>query len=141
MIVVIDTNTLLQALSSSSPFRPVLEAWFSGRLTWVVSTEILLEYEEVIVRNCGVARWVMFQKMREMVEELRPPSFKLVSPTFRFRLITADPDDDKFADAAITAGADFIITADRHFETMRHSGHRPQPITPEDFIENVLSTL
>lgn len=141
MTVVIDTNILLQALSSGSPLRPILEAWFTGRLTWVVSTEVMLEYEEVIVRNCGAARWAAFQKMREIVEELRPESWLQVSPTFRFRLITADPDDDKFADAAITAGADFVITEDRHFDAMRHSGHKPRPITPQDFIRDVLNTL
>jgi predicted nucleic acid-binding protein len=57
-----------------------------------------------------------------------------VSPSFRFNLITADPDDNKFADCAIAAEADFIITADQHFEVMRGSGYKPQPVTPEEFI-------
>ena len=51
-----------------------------------------------------------------------------------FNLITADPDDNKFADCAIAAEADFIITADQHFEVMRGSGYKPQPVTPEEFI-------
>lgn len=141
MTVVIDTNTLLQALSAGQPLRPVLEAWFAGRLTWAVSSEVLLEYEEIIVQRCGAARWAMFQKMHEIVEELRPATFRRVPPTFRFRLITADPDDDKFADAAIAAAADFVITEDRHFDAMRGSGHKPQPITPQAFIRDVLSAL
>ena len=48
-----------------------------------------------------------------------------VEPAFRFHLITADPDDDKFADCAIAAEADFIITEDHHFEVMRGSGYKP----------------
>ena len=46
MIVVIDTNTVLQALAAQNVFRPLMEAWFNGALVWAVSTEILLEYEE-----------------------------------------------------------------------------------------------
>ena len=59
-------------------------------------------------------------------------------PTFRFQLIAGDADDNKFADCAIAAGADFIITGDHHFEAMRGSGHQPQPVTPEEFIRRHL---
>lgn len=62
-----------------------------------------------------------------------------VSPTFRFHLIAADPDDNKFAGCAIAAEADFIITGDRHFDVLRGSGYKPQPVTPEDFVQLHLS--
>ena len=61
-----------------------------------------------------------------------------VSPSFRFQLIPADPDDHKFADCAIAADADYIITEDRHFDTLIGSGYKPQPITPEEFIRRHL---
>ena len=69
----------------------------------------------------------------EFVEQARGV-IRRVSPSFRFHLITGDADDDKFADCAIAAGADFIITEDHHFEAMRGSGYKPQPVTPEEFI-------
>lgn len=72
--------------------------------------------------------------MLDLVEELRPASLTFVSPTYRFRLISADPDDDKFAECAIAAEAEWIITEDAHFNAMNGSGHKPQPIAPEDFI-------
>ena len=62
-----------------------------------------------------------------------------VSPSFRFHLITGDTDDNKFADCAIVADADFIITGDHHFDAMRGSGYKPQPMTPEEFIRLHLS--
>lgn len=65
---------------------------------------------------------------------LRIGSLIQVSPTFFFRTISADRDDDKFADCAIAANADFIITSDQHFHVLIGSGYRPQPITPEAFI-------
>ena len=45
---------------------------------------------------------------------------------FRFHLIIGDADDDKFADCAIAAEADFIITEDHHFDVMPGSGYKPQ---------------
>ena len=61
-----------------------------------------------------------------------------ISPSFFFRTISADRDDDKFADCAITANADFIVTSDSHFRVLVGSGYRPQPITPEVCIERIL---
>ena len=69
----------------------------------------------------------------ELVEQARGV-IRRVSPSFRFRLITGDADDDKFADCAIAAEADFIITVDHHFDAMRGSGYKPQPLSPEEFI-------
>lgn len=48
--------------------------------------------------------------------------------------------DDAFVDCAIVAEADLIITEDRHFETLRGSGYKPQPITPSEFIQRHLSS-
>lgn len=44
----------------------------------------------------------------------------LVNPTFRFNLITADPDDNKFADCAIIAGATYVVSNDRHFQELKN---------------------
>ena len=56
-----------------------------------------------------------------------------IGPSYRFHTITGDPDDDAFADCAIAAEADWIITGDRHFDALKKSGYKPQPITPEEF--------
>ena len=134
MIVVIDTNALLQAAAHSNPARPILEAWFHGEFTWAVSTEILLEYREIIEAHGGQARWQRVSAMMDFVQAIRPGSFHHVSPTYRFQTIPACPDDDKFAYCAITAAVDWIITEDRHFQALSGSGYKPQPITPEEFI-------
>ena len=134
MIVVLDTNTVLQAMARQNPLRPLITAWLTGRLVWAVSTEILLEYEEIITRRSGRARWVEFAAMLDVMRELHPSRLPMISPAFRFHLITGDADDNKFADCAIAAEADFIITEDHHFDAMRGSGYKPQPVTPEEFI-------
>jgi predicted nucleic acid-binding protein len=66
-------------------------------------------------------------------------NLRRVEPAYHWRLLTADPDDDKFADCAIAAQAEWIITEDRHLDVLKHSGHKPQPITPEAFIRDFLA--
>ena len=61
------------------------------------------------------------------------------TPQFHFLIITADPDDDIFADCAIAADAEYIITEGRHFGALRNAGYKPQPIPPEEFIRQYLS--
>jgi uncharacterized protein len=37
---------------------------------------------------------------------------------YRFGLIVVDPNDNKFVDCAIAAGADYLVTDDRHFRVL-----------------------
>ena len=133
MIVVIDTNVVLSMFKRAHPHRPIFDAWAAGRLRWAMSTEMLFEYEETAARMTHRAYIALVFQTMDAVEAVRQ-NIHRVSPSFRFNLIAADPDDNKFADCAIAAEADFIITADQHFDAMRGSGYKPQPVTPEEFI-------
>ncbi len=133
MIVVIDTNVVLSMFKRGHPNRPIFDAWAAGRLRWAISTEILLEYEETAARMTHPAYIALVFQTMNAVESVRQ-NIDRVSPSFRFHLIVADPDDNKFADCAIAAAAEFIIIGDQHFEVMRGSGYKPQPVTPEEFI-------
>ena len=138
MIVVLDTNVLLQALNQRHPTAVILQAWYAGRFVWALSTDILLEYQEVVVRESGHARWQALERLLDLAAR-HGGHVQQVSPSFFFRTISADRDDDKFADCAISAGADHIITRDGHFQALIGSGFRPQPITPEEFIRRYLA--
>ena len=133
MIVVIDTNALLPALSTTHGYHVSFRAWLRGEFSLALSNEILLEYEEIARPRLGELRWQHFLALLERLAMLHENVLPL-SPTFRFRLITADPDDDKFADCAIAAQADYVITEDRHFRPLAGAGFKPQPITPQEFI-------
>ena len=138
MTVVIDTNALLPALAVQHRFGAILDAWIDGRFALALSTEILLEYEEILPPRLGRDRWNEFLDLLELVPQLHD-NLRRVSPSFRFRLITGDADDDKFADCAIAAGAEWIITEDAHFAVLESSGHQPRAITPAEFIARFLS--
>ena len=140
MTVVVDTNVLLPLLGREHPFGVILDAHLAGQFAWAVSNEILLEYEEVVVARIGRTRFERFTWLLDSAAQIHR-SLLRISPSFRFRLIAADPDDNKFADCAIAAEADWIITGDHHFDVLIGSGHKPQPIAPEEFIRLHLGSV
>lgn len=112
--IVLDTNTLIQTVSRRSRYHDIWLSILDGRNTICVSNEILEEYEEILERQVGHRFAVLVVDVL-----LNNPYTLFVSPTFRFGLITEDPDDNKFVDCAITAGARFIVTEDHHFNILR----------------------
>jgi predicted nucleic acid-binding protein len=137
MIVCIDTNTVIQGLAEHHSFHPILDSWVAGNFAWAVSTDVLMEYEEVLTRLSGPGQWRRLARLLDLAE-LTTGNLIRVTPFFRFQVVTADPDDNIFTDCAITAGADYVITEDRHFAPLRGSGYKPQPITPHEFISNFI---
>ena len=53
-------------------------------------------------------------------------------------MIKADPDDNKFVDCAIAAGARYVVTNDRHYDVLRQT---PFPyvdvISLDDFASQI----
>jgi putative PIN family toxin of toxin-antitoxin system len=137
MTVCLDTNVLLQIFGRRQPFYPILRALLDGRITLAVSTEIMLEYQEVITRFSGAERWRDVSSLLDVLSQLHG-NIRATEPQFRFNVITVDPDDNKFCDCAIAAEANFIITVDNHFEPLKIAGYKPKPIAPEEFIGNFL---
>jgi uncharacterized protein len=134
MRVCLDTNVLIKIFLPHSPFIEILGDLTNGRITLVVSNEILLEYEEVVVREFGSDRWRKIESLLNILARLH--GVAEVQPHFRFGLIRDDPDDNKFTDCAIAGKADFIITYDHHFAALRDAGYQPQPLTPEEFAKH-----
>ena len=108
-----------------------------GQIALALSTAILHKYEEVAAAMYGP---VFAREVMHFLDLAAASGFiRHFTPQFHFRIITADPDDDIFADCAIAADAEYIITEDRHFKALRNAGYKPQPITPEEFIRRFLS--
>ena len=132
MTVCIDTNVLVEMFGSTAQWTKIRHALLNNCLAWAMTTEILLEYQEVAERQLGPGRGALMMQFIEILKMTRDV-VRDVSPSFRFRVITADPDDNKFIDCAITADAEWIITSDLHFRALIGSGFKPQPIAPDEF--------
>lgn len=133
MIACIDTNVVLGMFGRTAPLLVLRQALLVGKFRWALSTEILLEYEEIAAREMGATGVERILRFIELADQARGAILH-ISPSFRFHLITHDPDDNKFADCAIAAETDFIITEDRHFQPLAGSGYKPRPVTPAEFI-------
>ena len=111
--VVLDTNCLLQSISKRSRYYPIWKGFIDGEYELCVTTEILEEYEEIISRYTST---IVGRMVVEAI--LRANNVRRVDAHFRFGLITADYDDNKFVDCAIIANAQFIVTNDAHFDVL-----------------------
>ncbi|MEW5766611.1 MAG: putative toxin-antitoxin system toxin component, PIN family [bacterium] len=114
LTVVIDTNVLLGALPSHSPYRLLFNQLLEGAYELVISNAILTEYEEQIT-----ARYDSQVVQDLLAILLLLPNVRQVTPYFQWHLIVSDPDDNKFVDAAISGNVDYMVTNDKHFQILK----------------------
>ena len=110
MKVVLDTNVILRAISSKSEYTILLDEVYLQTYSLVVSTEILLEYEEKITEFYGKNIAKDFLDFLIIL-----PNVEKVDAFFQLNIIQAYPDDNKFVDCAFVGNAHYIVTDDRHF--------------------------
>ena len=133
--VVIDTNSLIMAVSSRSAYHKIWQSFLAGDYCLCISNEILEEYTEVIARNISInaARYIVYTIMERK-------NVRQITPSYRWNLITADPDDNKFVDCAIAANARCIVTEDHHFNVLKEIDFPSVDILNIDqFLKEVLS--
>ena len=87
----------------------------------------------------GPARWRKLARLMDLAE-LTSGNLLRVTPSFQFRVVPADPDDNIFTDCAITAGADYLLTEDAHFAPLADAGYRPRPISPQQFVSQFIAS-
>ena len=112
--IVLDTNCLLSSLSRTSDSYDVWKGLFEGRYILCVSNEILMEYQEIIGQKTTpeiAENVIQFLINSEYVE--------FINPFYRFGLITADYDDNKFVDCAVAGNATYIVSDDKHYRPLR----------------------
>ena len=112
--IVLDTNCLLQALPTSSPYHQIWTGVLAGEISLCVNTEILDEYEEIIAEKMtpNIAHNVV-----EAIARLSTTTYQEVY--IHFTLIKSDMDDNKFVDCAVAADAEYIVTNDAHFNILK----------------------
>jgi uncharacterized protein len=136
MRIVIDTNVLLATIRKKNFERFVYEAFKEERFEWVVSTEILKEYEEKLIGFYSVETAELVLGILE-----NAPTVIFEEPAFRWALIVEDADDNKFSDLALSANANFLLTRDKHFNIFKKIDFPSlKVINPEEFFE-ILKTL
>ena len=112
--IVLDTNCLLQALPSNSPYHKIWTEVLDGNISLCVNTDILEEYEEVIARKATP------EIAQNIVDAIVNLTTTVMQNTYvHFELLPADSDDNKFVDCAVASDAEYIVTNDKHFNPLK----------------------
>ena len=90
MKVVLDTNVILRAISSKSEYAVLLDELYFQTYSLVVSTEILIEYEEKITEFFGKSIAKDFLDFLIVL-----PNVEKVDAFFKLNIIQKDPDDNR----------------------------------------------
>ena len=114
MKIVLDTNCLVVCLPVTSPYYCLWRAFRDMRISLCYTTDIINEYSEILTR------FYHQHFVNDIINELllAPNVFK-TNNYYRWNLITADHDDNKFVDCTLNAGADYLVTNDRHFNILK----------------------
>ena len=130
MRIVLDTNSLIMAISAKNLYHKAWLAFLYGKYTLCITNEIIEEYLEVISRNINP---YVAEKIVSTI--LTRKNMIKLDPHFRFNLIEKDKDDNKFVDCAIAGNASYIVTEDHHFNILKEINFpRITVINIDDFI-------
>ena len=135
MRVILDTNVLISGIFFSGPPAKILRAWRDGKVQFVLSTEILQEYDEVGKRLSrrypGIDMGPLFMLLARNAELVEAAT--LPAP------VSNDADDDKFLACALASGTEVIISGDDDLLTV--SGYRNLRIlTPREFVDTYIDS-
>lgn len=120
MRVVLDTAVVVAALrSATGASRQLLIAAFEKRFELLLSVPLLIEYEAVLTRKEHLrAAGLKAAEVAELLDALAAISEPVV-PSFRWRPLLRDPNDDMVFEAAFNGQADVLVTFNkRDFEKL-----------------------
>ena len=115
MIAVIDTNCLLASIPPQSKHYWLYLAFKEQRFEWLISNEIMAEYEEKLTDFYS-------EKTANLVLSILSVASNVIfdEPYFKWNLIDKDRDDNKFVDLTIAGNADYLVTNDKHFDILKN---------------------
>lgn len=114
MLAVIDTNCVLASIPPQSTHYWLYLAFKQGKFDWLISNEILTEYEEQLIEKYSKNTANIVLNILSIAQNVI-----LKEPYFKWNLVEKDPDDNKFADLAIAGNAHYLVTNDKHFNNLK----------------------
>jgi uncharacterized protein len=105
------------------------------KIRCILTNEIVFEYLEILSTRARPDIAVNVVKVLLGLE-----STMQLQIHYRWNLLYTDPDDNKFADAAIVGNADYLVSNDAHFGALRSLPFpRVWVITPKEFLQHLES--
>ena len=131
--VVIDTNVLVSS-ALGGLLETILDKWAEGAFTLIVTSDILAEYLVVLQRP----KFKLKQETLDRITRYLYQFAEFVHPLETITAIEADPTDNKFLEAAVTAQVDLVVSGDRHLLDL-HEFRSIRIITAREFIDSLTS--
>ncbi|MBP7427849.1 MAG: putative toxin-antitoxin system toxin component, PIN family [Candidatus Hydrogenedentes bacterium] len=133
MRVILDTNVFVSGVFFSGPPYEILDAWRGGRLTMVMSPEILAEYERV---GLDLAADFPAIDLAPFLELLAMKAEFVSAPPLPAQ-VCSDPDDDKFLACALASHTKVITSGDKAL--LKASGYAGiEVLSPREFCDKYL---
>ena len=114
MIIVLDTNCLIHILGKQAEHHWLYQEIKKGKIKLAVTSEIINEYEEIL--NIFFESETLGRNVIQLILNLSDTIRKEIY--YRWNIISADPDDNKYFDCAVAANADYLISDDKHFKIL-----------------------
>lgn len=112
MKAVLDTNALISTVIATGVPHEVVVKGLEGEYQIIVSVATLTEFRETLLKY--PERFDMDEdEVQREVETIRYFA-EFVNPDEQITAVEADPDDDKFLEAAVAGDVDYLVSGDRH---------------------------
>jgi putative PIN family toxin of toxin-antitoxin system len=133
MKIVMDTNVLISGIFFTGPPYQILKAWQKGKITFVVSEEILSEYQRVANEMSLKFPTIDIRKILQLItihsEIVNTHGYEVT--------ICEDPDDNMFISCAVASKSKVIVSGDKHLLKIV-SYQNIRVLKPKEFVDNYL---
>jgi putative PIN family toxin of toxin-antitoxin system len=130
---VLDSNVIVSGLGWSGAPARIIEAVLAGELVLVTSSPLLAELRRVLAYPKLATAIPGGARLADLVEM----SSVVVEPLSVFAVVE-DESDNRVLEAAVAAGADYIVSGDGHLLTLGMFQGIPI-LTPAEFVSTALS--
>lgn len=130
---VLDSNVIVSGLGWSGAPARIIEAVLAGELVLVTSSPLLAELRRVLAYPKLARAIPDGSRLADLLEM----SSVVVEPSRVFAVVE-DESDNRVLEAAVAAGADYIVSGDGHLLTLGLFQGIPI-LTPAEFVATALS--
>ena len=131
MRIVLDANVVISGIFWGGPPQQILKRWLEGKLTLVMSAQILAEYQDVLRRmTVGDQGSDIYAKWNHYLTELS----EFVEP-LPVAAVCRDAGDQKYLEAAAGGRVQALVSGDKDLAVLKVIDGIPI-LTPKAFLQD-----
>jgi len=139
LLLVLDADVIVAGtIASSGACHDIVDAWLEGDFEVAVCPELVGEVEKALKHPRVTGRYSLEVRgdVDSWIRRIETEATMSRDPVNPPRVVPDDPGDDYLVALAIAAGADVLVTRDRHLSKVRPSGDL-EIISPYALLERL----